>query len=105
MGTQFQLRATVNGKDLDRPIVSQGYVDPSKTTRLYVRIDDVPMQDDLLARMEYDVKYYFGNYSRKARRTAKGIEWRSQKPQGEPGPRGGSVVKVITVGYYNQVEE
>jgi hypothetical protein len=69
-----------------------------------VRIDDVPATQDLLAYLEYEVTYFFKGMRGKTRRTAKGIEWKSQK--GEPlGPKGGRVVKVITVRYYNEIEE
>lgn len=105
VGFRFELRATVNGRDLNEPVKSSGYVAANGKTRLHVRIDDVPLPQDLLAFLEYDVTYYFGNTSRKTRRTAKGIAWRSQVPRGQPGPRGGSVVKVITVSYYNEVEQ
>jgi hypothetical protein len=63
------------------------------------------MREDLLALLEYDVSYFFKGAGRRTRRTAKGIEWKSQKPGGQPGPKGGKVVKVITVRYYNEVEE
>jgi hypothetical protein len=105
VGFRFELRATVNGKDLNAPLKSSGYVPANGKARLHVRIDDVPLPQDLLAHMEYDVTYYFGNNSRKTRRTAKGITWRSLVPKGQPGPSGGSVVKVITVSYYNEVEQ
>jgi hypothetical protein len=103
--THFKLRATVNGKDLDRPMTGEGFVSPGQKTRLFVRIDDIPMREDLLAYMEYDVEYCFKGASGKTRRTAKGIEWKAQKPEGQPGPKGGKVVKVITVRYYGEVEE
>ncbi len=63
------------------------------------------MREDLLAYLEYDVTYFFKGTRRKTRRTAKGIEWKAQKPEGLPGPKGGKVVKVITVRYYKEVEE
>ena len=103
--TQFELRATVNGKDLDRPFTGEGFAPPNQKTRLFVRIDDVPMRDDLLAYLEYDVTYFFKGTRGKTRRTAKGVEWKAQKPEGRPGPQGGKVVKVITVRYYKEVEE
>lgn len=105
LNTRFQLRATVNGRDLDRPIRGEGFASANQKTRLFVRIDDVPMREDLLARLEYDVTYFYKATRRKTRRTAKGIEWRAQKPEGQPGRSGGKLVKVITVRYYNQVEE
>lgn len=103
--TQYVLRATVNGKDLDRPITGESFASPEQKKRLFIRIDDVPMREDLLAWLEYDVTYFFKGSSKKTRRTAKGIEWKAQVPEGQPGPRGGKVVKVITVRYYNEVEE
>ncbi|MDA9414083.1 hypothetical protein XH81_04285 [Bradyrhizobium sp. CCBAU 25360] len=102
---EFALRATVNGKDLDAPILGQGHAAPGEKMRLFVRFDEVPMREDLLAVMEYDLKYLFKVRGRRQRRTAKGIEWRTQKPEGRPGPAGGKVVKMITVKYYNQIEE
>lgn len=105
VGFRFELKATVNGKDLNAPVKSSGYVPANGKTRLLVRIDDVPLPEDLLAFMEYDVTYYLGNTSRKTRRTAKGITWRSQVPKGQPGAQGGSVIKAITVTYYNEIEE
>jgi hypothetical protein len=106
LSTRFELKATVNGKDLDRPITGEGFVHPNQKTRLFARINDVPMHEDLLAWLEYDVTYSFNApRSRRTRRTAKGIEWRAQKPQGQPGPRGGKVVKPVTVSFYRQVEE
>jgi hypothetical protein len=105
ISTRFELRATVNGKDLDQPITGEGVVHMNQKTRLFVRVDDVPMRDDLLAWLEYTVTYYFKGSRSKTRRTAKGVEWKSQAPQGQPGPRGGKVVKSVTVRYYREVEE
>ena len=63
------------------------------------------MLEDLLACLEYDVRYCFKGTRRKTRRTAKGIEWKAQKPTGQPGPKGGKVVKVVTVRYYKEAED
>jgi hypothetical protein len=102
---KYELRATVNGKALSRPISSTGFIPANKTTRLIVRVEDVALRPDLLAAMKYDVSYYFERNERRARRTSKGIEWRSQVPQGQPGPTGGSVVKPVNVTFFDEVEE
>lgn len=102
---RYELKATINGKDLEHPITGQAPVSPNQKTRLFVRIDDIPMREDLLAFLEYDVTYCFNGTRGKTRRTLKGIEWKAQKPEGQPGPKGGKVVKVVTVRYYQQNEE
>jgi hypothetical protein len=104
VATAYLLRATANGKDLDRPVTGESLVSFEQKMRLFVRIDDIPMHQDLLAFLEYDVTYFFKG-SRKTRRTAKGIEWKSYIPRGEPGAHGSTVVKPITVRYYKEVEE
>jgi hypothetical protein len=87
------LSSRSQAKHLSLPIKRLGYLCEST------------VQEDLLALLEYDVTYFFKGTRGKTRRTLKGIEWKAQKPEGQPGPKGGKVVKVVTVRYYQQNEE
>ena len=64
VATHTELRATVNGKDLDAPIIVNGYVSANSETSLIVKMDDVPSPIDgnvlsLDARVRYNVPIAF----------------------------------------------
>jgi hypothetical protein len=102
---EYELIATVNGKSLERPILGTGLASAQQKIRLFVRLDDVPQEDALIARFEYRVRYWFHGLRRKHRFTARGIEWKTMKPKGQPKAGGGKVVLPITVTYYFETEE
>lgn len=78
-----ELRATVNEKDLDQPIVFNGFVNAGTSTALIARVRDVPAQVtgnivEITGRMRYDVTYYFPANRTRTRRTSKLVEWRAK---------------------------
>src|ERR1051325_5525209 len=80
-----ELRATANGKDLERPIVFDGYVNSKTDTSLIVEMDNVPnpIAENVLsidARMRYNVSYYFPKNKQRTRRTSKFVQWTGQYP-------------------------
>ncbi|MEH2574423.1 hypothetical protein [Bradyrhizobium sp. AZCC 1708] len=83
------LRATVNGKDLDQPIVFSGYVGAHSTTHFIVQMTDVPLNGDAAAmqlegKMRYDVRYRFDS-GKGERRTSKLVQWETRAPlSGKP---------------------
>ena len=87
LATQYVLRATVNGKDLDRPVTGESFVSREQKARLFVRIDDIPMGEDLLAWLEYDVTYFFKGSRRKTRRTEKALNGNHRNQKGSLGLR------------------
>ena len=100
------LRATVNGKDLDAPIVVNGYAAAkSPPSRLLIRMADVPMIDRPEATMKYDLTYSFGSH-RRTRHTTKGIQWQTVTKEIPPTKKGPveRTYKINTV-YYDQLEE
>jgi hypothetical protein len=98
-----ELRATVNGRDLDAPIRTNGYVAAHDKQRLIVRMQDVPVIAQADAAMRYDVKYYFKKGAR-SRHTRKGVHWHLQRmpvPSGEPR----ETRFEVSTDYFDQIEE
>ena len=109
LGFHCELRATVNGKDLDSPIISDGYANANQKTSLIVNMADVPtpVTDNfapITGRMWYSVTYYFPNNKSKTRRTSKLVEWRTSL-QAAGVTAGTRVEQPITVRYYDEIEE
>jgi len=78
-----ELRATVNGKDLDQPLIFNGYVNAGTSTTLITRVRDVPAKVtgdivEVTGRMRYDVTYYFPANKAGTRRTSKLVEWQTK---------------------------
>lgn len=101
------LRATVNGKDLDKPAAFSGYVGANEITHLLVTVRDVPMMMEdgamhVLGRMRYDVHYHFDGEAG-SRRTSKLVQWEGKAPpSGEPY----SERRLdIFVRYFDEIEE
>lgn len=107
LGFDCELRATFNGKDLDMPIVFSGYVNANSTTKLIVRIKDVPIDltdkaAELTGRMRYNVTYYFANNKGRTRHTSKLVEWHGKfRPSGQ----GGETRLEIFVTFADEIEE
>jgi len=84
------LRATVNGKDLEKPIIFTGFAAGGEVTQLLVVMSDVPLNEidsgmmKVLAEMRYDVVYRFAD-APGTRRTSKLVRWEATAPtHGEP---------------------
>ena len=109
LGYHCELRATVNSKDLDRPIIFDGYVNAKHKTSLIVEMDDVPtpITDNfahVTGRMRYNVTYYFPSNKTKTRRTSKLVEWRTRF-QATGVAMGTRVEEPTYVRYYDEIEE
>jgi len=59
-----ELRATVNGKDLDQPLIFNGYVNAGTSTTLITRVRDVPAE----VTGDLDQRFHGLNHIRPARR-------------------------------------
>jgi hypothetical protein len=104
-----ELRATVNGKDLDKPAAFNGFVNANFDTSLILRMEDIPtpVTDGyslLTARMRYDVTYYLATNKKHARRTSKLVEFqtRFQAFGMTPGAR---KEEPIHVRFFDEIEE
>ncbi len=109
LGFHCELRATVNGKDLDSPIIFDGYANANHKTSLIVEMSDIPtpVTDNfapMTGRMRYDVTYYFPNNKTKTRRTSKLVEWRTRF-QTSGVALGTRVEEPTHVRYYDEIEE
>jgi hypothetical protein len=103
-----ELRATVNGKDLDAPVSFDGYVNANTATSLILDMPDIPLQVQnntarVQARLRYSVVYFFPNNKGRTRRTSKLVEWNELLHlTGVPGTRQETRMQVR---YYDEVEE
>jgi hypothetical protein len=80
-----ELRATVNGKDLDAPVRFGGVVAAHASTMLIVRFADVPIVASPEAFLRYNVTYSF-TQGTNSRRTSKRIHWRLNRMPAPPAP-------------------
>lgn len=106
--TRGELQATVNGKDLDQPIVFDGYANAQSTTDLIVRMRDIPFEVEnsvikIVARMRYNVFYHFPRSPSRTRRTSKLVQLDTiLSAKGVPGSRTETRTNLL---YFDEIEE